>query len=124
MSGVRARIAEALREHGTSAIPTWANERICLCDETFRSMPPGPDLADHVADVLLSLPGIAIVELPEGHDVGPPGERYLQFKNVVAGPYGEIRDESTVDPVKHNPTTARRHAASLLAAANAAEAGN
>lgn len=55
MSDVRARIADALRE----AIPEW-----------FAKTAYGPS-GESVADVLLSLPGIALVELPEPD--GQPG---------------------------------------------------
>lgn len=61
---VRAKLAEALRQHGDSSLATWANERICLCDCMYRVMPPGPDFCDHLADVLLSLKGVTIVALP------------------------------------------------------------
>jgi len=72
-----------------------------------------------LVDSLLSLPGIAIVELPDGSDVG---QGWTQFKNVVVGPGGDIRDEgSAYPPVQHNAATARSHAAALLAAANKAE---
>lgn len=105
VTDLRARIADALREHLIHYLSS-----------------PMIDF-EGIADVLLSLPGIAVVELPEGHDVGPPDEPCLQFTNVVAWPgSGLLQDESTLWPHrKHNPTTARRHAASLLAAADAAE---
>jgi hypothetical protein len=78
------------------------------------------EMANVLANAALSLPRIAIVELPEGADVG---QRWLQFKNVVAGPDGNILDESASPAIRHNAATARSHAASLLAAANAAERG-
>jgi hypothetical protein len=50
MSDIRTRLADALREH--------ASEHYC-------SIPPSADGANHVADVLLSLPGIAIVDVSD-----------------------------------------------------------
>ena len=35
-------------QHGDSGKPTWANERICVCGETYRVMPPGPSLQEHI----------------------------------------------------------------------------
>lgn len=102
MTEVRALLAEALQEH---------RSRHGWCS------------VEHDIDALLSLPRIAIVELPEGHEVGPPDAPCLQFTNVVAWPgSGFLQDESTPWPHRRqNPTTARRHATALLAAADAAE---
>jgi hypothetical protein len=38
---------------------------------------------DHIVDVLLSLPGIAIVELPEGGDVGQGWTHYAQLCELI-----------------------------------------
>lgn len=109
MADLRAHLADALRGYLSDMPPS--------IQDWF-----GPE---EMADVLLSLPGIAIVELPKGHDVGPPENPCFQFVNVVTCPGSrEIVDESTAWPRrKHNPATARAHAGMLLAAAIAAEEG-
>jgi hypothetical protein len=85
MTDIRTRLADALQFHlGEYALHHG-----------------GKGLDTYLADVLLSLPGIAIVELPEGRPVLNP--RWRAF-------------------VKRSPETASLFAAALLAAANAAEA--
>lgn len=42
-------------KHGDSGKPTWANERICLCGASYRTMPPYgtlPSFEQHVIAVV------------------------------------------------------------------------
>lgn len=118
---VRAKLAEALRQHGDSSLATWANERICLCDCMYRVMPPGPDFCDHLADVLLSLEGVTIVALPEPSGINGADNR-------VWHPHGFYVEQEFNGDVVINDRLAvcadelRALAAVLLAAADAAEA--
>jgi hypothetical protein len=89
VTDIRARLADALR--GT--------------DRYLSGSDP-----DQLADVLLSLPGIAIVELPEPNTIAVAAGDLVEFR-IVGG-----------DSVLYQPDGARRVAAALLAAADAAEA--
>lgn len=122
---VRAKLAEALRQHGDSSLATWANERICLCDCMYRVMPPGPDFCDHLADVLLSLEGVTIVAVPEPMDFDPAHDCVGRW---ASGGYGRIIAYADGYLIDHSGTDiggvdgARALAAALLAAADAAKA--
>lgn len=131
---VRAKLAEALRQHGDSSLATWANERICLCDCMYRVMPPGPDFCDHLADVLLSLEGVAIVALPalmvdrsnvaESIKDRPMWEVGGAWTSLTDNA-GEIEfetDNQNAYGCLNTPDDARALAAALLAASDAAEA--
>ena len=106
---IRERLADALREAGVCEVePSRGNYFGCT--------------PERAADALLALPGIAIVELPAY------SEEYGCF--MGAG-YGCCADTSDVVPggmVRAGigkylaPAAARKVAAALLAAANAAEA--
>lgn len=106
MTDIRTRLADALAAH------RLMNARCEGCGESakYESL--------HQADVLLSLPGIAIVELPERNDKGGwscgcDGQRvWVDHQDSCVRHLGETR--------LHNP---RALAAALLAAANAAEDG-
>lgn len=56
VADLRARLADELEEH----YPTWSND--CGCGEEIGS---ARWQAEHVADVLLALPGIAIVDIAD-----------------------------------------------------------
>lgn len=116
MSDLRARLADALRKE-----LSWvALERINPV---------------RLADVLLSLDGIAIVELPaadstryEGDDV-PSTDRLAWFPDgefsVSRWNYPEVQIEYRGEPLEPVAIrTARALAAALLAAADAAEGGS
>lgn len=131
---VRAKLAEALRQHGDSSLATWANERICLCDCMYRVMPPGPDFCDHLADVLLSLEGVTIVALPPPDSTRYEGDEHEPQDRLCWGPgddfevsvwdRGEVQRHGygwgDSEPLSVNE--ARTIASWLLAAADAAEA--
>lgn len=85
MTDIRTRLADVIRDYPQSR---WEGD---------------PYTCEEIADVLLSLPGIAIVELP----------------TVNVWDLSEI--SFGVNPM--TPGLARNIAAALLAAANAAEAG-
>lgn len=55
---LQARITAVLREHELTDTPTWANERICTCGATVRTMMPPPSHAEHVAAVLTETLGL------------------------------------------------------------------
>lgn len=119
---VRADLATALRAH----FFWWANhssigsESHCRCGERPRDW---SHWADHAADVLLSVPGIAIIELPAYN------EEYECFsgggypcngdpEHVCGAKGGMVRAGL---PQYMPPSIARSVAAALLAAADAAE---
>lgn len=89
MSDLRARIADALREHHENL-----GTKIGVVDNYWL----------HLADGVLSLPGIAVVQLP----------------NLNIWPLAEISFGNNKSPM--SPELARTIAAGLLASADAAEA--
>lgn len=99
MTDIRTRLVGALRE-----------KLAAICDSDYARW------ADHFADVLLSLPGIAIVELPE-----PIGDR-SNVTDAIKNPRWTctINPDSSIE-FEGSPEEARALAATLLAAANAAE---
>lgn len=115
MSDLRARLADALREHylWDEFNNTDGRRARCRCDLTNPSITNGvpdggwmpfEDYATHVADVLLSLPGIAIV------DRKPIEGLIASFRRVEVLQLYDAATHRWVDLV-----------AELLAAANAAE---
>ncbi len=142
MSDVRARLAEALREHRHDFNPSGhINGTVpgngthdCWCDEIFAT---SDEHANHLADVILSLPGVTTIALPEptstreddeddesAHRLGwwQNGSPYYitqwGYPNEVQIAY----DGEALEPIDVNE--ARFLAAALLAAADAAEAAN
>lgn len=127
MSDLPAYLAETLKRHqfwhaNHSSIGSNAH---CLCGLRPRDQ---SEWANHLADVLLSLPGIAIVELPEarpdwhgGLSAWPAGGRDGQV--TIRKTDGRIGATSVSNPLA-SPRDARTYAAALLAAANAAEAAS
>jgi hypothetical protein len=113
MTDIRTRLADALKEHRSISRHTGV---YCTCDGWKWS--PQVDWFQHLADVLLSLPGIAIVELPDKSD--EDGYFITFHPDVsVAVPEGRI---DWLDGSERSAFEARKLAAALLAAANAAEA--
>lgn len=124
VSDIRTRLADALADHNSICDGHTTTE--CWCGEREPVHGNGIEWAEHVADVLLSLPGIAIVELPPetitptgwGDDClgawpAAPGE-----DPVSAWPKGKIA-MSGGDFI--SVPDAHALAAALLAAAQAAE---
>lgn len=120
VSDLRTRLANALKQHQflhANHASIGSNAR-CLCGLRPQDQ---SEWADHVvADVLLSLPGIAIVELPEFNDGygcfsggGYPCSRDSDDQG------GMVRTSMSANYLP--PRTARAYAAALLAAASAAE---
>lgn len=117
MIDLRARLADALKRHqfwhaNHSSVGSAAH---CLCGLRPRDQ---SEWADHVvADVLLPLHGIAIVELPEAQKRG----LWTDFDgaSIYDRNPGEIARPTSEWWI--TPELARKHAAALLAAANAAE---
>lgn len=113
MTEVRARIAEALREHRE----TWdlfTQRYVCTCDRWNDDEPTR--FWEHLTSVLLALDGIAVVALPEPD---PEGRDWMVGKSscVWVGRNGKVR----LGINAHRPSDARELAAALLAAADAAE---
>jgi hypothetical protein len=104
MTDLRARLTDALVEHGYYLGFS--------CNKSVRESTAGA-----IADVLLSLDDIAIVELPQAvpHSVGPFTTYFPQ--NVAVTDDGKVWDSDMTVGVK----TAREIAAALLAAAKTAE---
>lgn len=111
MTDIRAQLSDALRDH---RFERWSPESFsrCACGQRFEW--PRSDHPEHLADVLLSLPGIAIVELPVG--VGWAAEDWSAKPLQRDRPFIRVGVESPLFP-----DGAREFAAALLAAANAAE---
>jgi hypothetical protein len=113
MSDVRARLGNALREHR----PLRQQDK-CVCGSEFIGFD------EHRADVLLSLPGIAIVQLPAPDS---DGEWDGQDDHVGWWASTGRNDDGILGVLPHimgdwlHPNAARRFAAALLAAADAAE---
>ncbi len=105
MTDIKTRLADALREFHRGA------EGVSVTDWTHE-----------ISDALLSLPGIAIVELP---DTAGISSQHIRF-----GPGGDceydccppwVRDDDS--DIDFGLDEVRRYAAALLSAANAAEQG-
>lgn len=98
MSDLRTRLADALRMNGDTC--TRAN-------------------AEYLADVLLSLPGIAIVELPERLPGFVEGEKpkWAIWNTVIEADRAGVH----VNGLLMYANEARAYAARLLVAANAAD---
>ena len=109
MSELRQRLADALREH----LYEW-DEDHWHCAKCEIPVTGTEDWAVHVADVLLSLPGIAIVELPEPMNLSRSDSTFPH--DIVAYPGGVMDCDCDL-----KPSDARSIAAVLLAAANKAE---
>ncbi|AVO25502.1 hypothetical protein SEA_KYKAR_79 [Mycobacterium phage Kykar] len=98
----------------------WPEERTYFCGEDERIAKAH---AAHVVDALLSLPGVAVIQLPE-----PAGGSLKQWTTLVGGvredvypgPWGHIVISSTA--LLHSAEEARGLAAALLAAAAAVAA--
>jgi hypothetical protein len=104
MSDVRARIVDALRENLIHYLSS-----------------PMIDF-EGIADVLLSLPGIAITELPEVDDTDPDGCVWFS-DGSDPGTVGAYPGVKVVHGIwEWTPEQARVVSAQWLAAANAAEA--
>jgi hypothetical protein len=134
MSDIRTRLADALLEHAphhkNNSVDLWV---ACKCGNGVRYYDRRKHVA-HVADVLLSLPGIAIVELPEPHGTAhkassaPPFAWSWQWRgfdieaqrDCVGFRY--LSPPFDFDTPGLEPEDAREFAAALLAAADAAEA--
>jgi hypothetical protein len=85
------------------------------------------DTPEDLADVLLSLPGIAIIELPEPDSDGDKRLwRFLdhgEYEHVIWPSHLYPEDDISISGIGgYNISEARALAAALLAAANAAEA--
>lgn len=108
MTDLRTRLVDALREHR-------ARRPKCI------TCSYGHESDRHLIDVLLSLPGIAIVELPEAIPKG-----LTDWPDDASFPVGEMSVRVLGHSVrwgdsKYPTGYARSLAAALLAAANAAE---
>lgn len=119
MSDLRARLADALRKH--RGFPAH-----CVCGweskDGWKSTSEKHE--HHLAGVLLSLPGIAIVELPEPNSSRRPAFDGKDDDRWFT-PLGQVTRWGTLiqrsDGVTARPAEARAVAVALLAAANAAE---
>lgn len=118
MSDLRARLADALQEP--------------ILREMWLIDDPDQGWAERVADVLLSLPGIAIVELPVPDSTRYEGDEHAPMDRMAWGTgskfavshweYPEVQiayDDEPFEPISIRH--ARWFAAALLAAANAAD---
>jgi hypothetical protein len=119
VNDIRQRLADALREH-----LLWPGTH-CRCDHQLDgSGGPGERRSryqTHLAEVLLSLPGIAIVELPDRLPGYTEGEmpRWETAEIVVQTDH---HDWVRLNSEALEPWEARALAVRLLAAANAVEA--
>jgi hypothetical protein len=113
MSDVRARIANALAAHASG-------EDGCICGEDDHLA--FDYWARHVADVLLSLPGIAVVELPEPEPESQQWCNDAWFVDVDGDIDSTRPIWASMMRSRLSASGARRFATALLAAANAAEA--
>lgn len=122
MSDVRAKLAEALRGHQRNPYGQHDGWWECSCSTDE------PHTPEHLADVLLSLEGVAIVALPEPEDTGSgqDGEFDAWWGHSARWSGHDVWAESgavhTSAIHQHTPEQARYLAAVLLAAADAAEA--
>ncbi|MDP7721817.1 hypothetical protein [Mycobacterium sp. TY814] len=134
MSDVRARLAEALRNHFKLHRAGRPEEWVCGgCHADFHNFQCHED---HVADVLLSLEGVAIVALPEPDDTGsgqggefdawwgryPDNDPHHAPRWAGYDVWAEHGKVHTSAIHEHTPDQARALAAVLLAAADAAKA--
>ncbi|AAN12490.1 hypothetical protein SEA_NORMANBULBIEJR_80 [Mycobacterium phage NormanBulbieJr] len=88
----------------------WPEERTYFCGEDERIAKAH---AAHVADVLLSLPGVAVIQLPEPEVI--QGEPRWNDGNVWTGGSGKVR--AYLGDARMTAASARELAADLLAAA-------
>lgn len=124
MSDLRACLADALREHEPFRINVDGGWIGCSCDGGFSRFTAAAHRS-HLADVLLSLPGIAIVELPEPTGSEPATEDENGFVEWEY-PHGAVQvfDGGVIGWGRwhfEDATKLREAASALLAAANAAE---
>lgn len=111
-NNIRARLTYALREHSDY-------DDGCKCGAEL-DYDDGNSHAAHCADILLSLPGIAIVELPEGTEW--ESQTDFVFARTDTRVPSEIAHFLTGGMGKWiTALKARAIAAAFLAAANAAE---
>lgn len=114
MTDIRTRLADALQE----ASGKWMTAEVENRDENLEQ-----PYYVYMAQALLSLPGIAIVELPEeDEDAGWSAHNSRWFSYVGEGDDGRIGVRPHLSCDWLHPAAARRFAAALLAAADAAEA--
>jgi hypothetical protein len=104
---IRTRLADALDKH--EGVEGWS---FCRCSDKQKHC------AGHLADVLLSLPGIAIVELPAPNQFAPDWKDFGHAQTYAALP-GQVARFSGKQWI--TSSEARAIAAALLAAANATE---
>lgn len=118
MTDVRARFAEVLQEH--RSMSSYGGGVICTARGCMWKWSPSGSIEQHQTDVLLSLPGIAIVELPEQNPVQP--EWPVLTWDVLDHSLVYVEDGLINHDARfHDSSDARALAAALLAAANAAE---
>lgn len=113
VADVRARLADALLKH--RGFPAHC---VCGWKSTDGWKSTSEKHEHHLADVLLSLPGIAIVALPEADEEG----EWLNG-DLVASARNRLRLYG-LDDSRLSSSEGREIAAALLAAANAAERGD
>lgn len=121
MTGICTRLADALLVHAprheNNGVDLWL---ACGCGDGVRYYDRRKHVA-HVESALLSLPGIAIVELPEPDDDGIAFWWQAAVVGVDDGAVVTALDPDS-EQVWLSPEVARTYAAALLAAANTAEA--
>ncbi|MGV8064588.1 hypothetical protein PJP13_24295 [Mycobacterium kansasii] len=128
MSDVRAKLAEALRGHQRNPYGQHDGWWECSCSADE------PHTPEHLADVLLSLEGVAIVALPEqmvdrsnvaesikDRPMWEVGGAWTSLTNNAGEIEFEADSQNTYGCLS-SPNEARELAAVLLAAADAAEA--
>jgi hypothetical protein len=82
VTDIRARLAEAVREH---QLGFDHDKKIWLCvSMSCNWTGHNLDFEEHQADVLLSLPGIAIVEIPHGDGISPDGAKRFAAAALLA----------------------------------------
>lgn len=130
MTELRALIAEALWKQYASGL--WHLASCSHIPKEFGELGEGErSYWYRYADVLLALPGVAVVELPDADDPDtweysggthswtvPNGDDCSEDEQVFTSRHGDV--EIGLD--RYTPDDARQLAAALLAAANAAEA--
>lgn len=130
MSDVRARLAAALRGHQRNPYGQHDGWWECSCSTDE------PHTPEHLADVLLSLEGVAIVALPEPEATGsgqggefdawwgryPDNDPHHAPRWAGYDVWAEHGKVHTSAIHEHTPDQARALAAVLLAAADAAKA--
>lgn len=102
MPDLKAALTEALREHLTCECGQWAEN----LDETM----------EHLADVLLALPGVAVIQLPEPDEITVLRNAWWLMGDVTAVA-GSRRVRCELDDHRLSANEARGLAAALLAAA-------